>query len=110
MPKFKMDNTLILNSVLQSLGVNCAFTPAAEFGNMTESSVAVDEVKQKCFVEVNEEGSEAAAVTSIGVRLTSVRPEPIPFRMTVDRPFIFSIFNSEADEILFVGKIGTIND
>ena len=89
---------------------NRAFTPAAEFGNMTQSSVAVDEVKQKCFVEVNEEGAEAAAVTSIGVRLTSVRPEPVPFRMTVDRPFIFSIFNSEADEILFVGKIGTIND
>lgn len=110
MPKFKIDNTLILNSVLQSLGVNRAFTPAAEFGNMTQSSVAVDEVKQKCFVEVNEEGAEAAAVTSIGVRLTSVRPEPIPFRMTVDRPFIFTIFNSEVDEILFVGKIGTIND
>ena len=110
MPKFKIDNTLILNSVLQSLGVNRAFTPAAEFGNMTESSVAVDEVKQKCFVEVNEEGAEAAAVTSVGVRLTSVGPVERMFVMNVDRPFVFAIFNTGSNDILFAGRITTVEN
>ena len=74
---------------------------------MTDSNVAVDEVKQKCFVEVNEEGSEAAAVTSIGIRMTSLRPDEEPFVMKVDRPFVFLITSDEG-EVLFAGRIASI--
>ena len=110
MPKFKVNTTLIMNSLLQSMGVHKAFSGAADFSAMTQAGVAVDEVRQKCFIEVNEEGSEAAAVTSVGVRLTSVRPEPRPFIMNVDRPFVFAIFNAENNDILFAGKIATIEN
>ncbi len=108
MPKFKVNTTLILNNILQSLGMKQAFSDGADFSAMTGYGVAVDEVKQKCFIEVNEEGAEAAAVTSIGMRLTSVAPEPRPFIMNVERPFVFAIFNAETNSILFAGKIASI--
>lgn len=105
MPKFKVNTTLILNDILGRMGVRRAFGAGADFSGITASGVAVDQVLQKCFVEVNEEGSEAAAVTSIGVRLTSVRPEGRPFMMKLDRPFVFAIMNSATNDILFAGRI-----
>ena len=64
MPKFRVNTALTLNGILRALGVQRAFTGTADFSGITGSSVAVDEVRQKCFVEVSEEGTEAAAVTS----------------------------------------------
>lgn len=108
LPKFRVNTALNLNGILRALGVQAAFTGAADFSGITGSSVAVDEVRQKCFVEVSEEGTEAAAVTSIGVRVTSVMPEDRPVVMNVNRPFVFAIVDSETADILFSGKIGTI--
>lgn len=108
LPKFRVNTALTLNGILRALGVQTAFTGAADFSGITGSSVAVDEVRQKCFVEVSEEGTEAAAVTSVGVRLTSVMPEDRPVVMNVNRPFVFAIVDSETADILFAGKIGTI--
>ncbi len=108
MPKFKLNTTLVLNNILSSLGMKSAFSNGADFSSLAAAGVAVDEVKQKCFIEVNEEGAEAAAVTSIGMRLTSVMPETQPFVMNVDRPFVFAIFNAETESILFAGKIAAI--
>lgn len=110
LPKFKINSTMVMNGLLQTLGVHDAFSGRADFSGMTQAGVCVDEVRQKCFIEVNEEGSEAAAVTSIGVRLTSMRPSERPFVMNVDRPFIFAIFNADTEDVLFAGKIGTIAD
>ena len=108
LPKFRVNTALTLNGILRALGVQMAFTGTADFSGITGSSVAVDEVRQKCFVEVSEEGTEAAAVTSIGVRFTSVMPEDRPVVMNVNRPFVFAIVDSETADILFAGKIGTI--
>lgn len=106
LPKFKLEGEMILNSVLQSMGINEAFSNRADFSRMTNASVCVDQVKQKTFIEVSEEGTEAAAVTSIGVKLTSVRPqEQSPVIMTVDRPFVFAIMDGEQNDILFMGNI-----
>ena len=105
LPKFKVETTTLLNRTLEAMGAKKVFTSTAELGNISNGRVAVDEVKQKCFVEVNEEGSEAAAVTSIGVRMTSAQVGPLPVRMTVDRPFLFSIVDTENDNILFIGRI-----
>lgn len=107
LPKFKVNTTHILNGILSDLGMKEAFGGKADFSGMTDSNVAVDEVKQKCFVEVNEEGSEAAAVTSIGIRMTSLRPDEEPFVMKVDRPFVFLITSDEG-EVLFAGRIASI--
>ena len=105
MPKFKIETTVLLNRTLAAMGAKKVFTPSAELGGISDSRIAVDEVKQKCFVEVDEEGSEAAAVTSIGVRLTSAHQGPLPVRMTVDRPFIFAITETGGDNILFAGRV-----
>lgn len=107
MPKFKVETTAVLNGALKSMGLRSIFSPDADFSIMTPSKVQVDEVKQKCFLEVNEEGAEAAAVTSIGVRLTSMAPSR-EFVMKVDRPFLFAICNTETNDILFAGRISNI--
>ena len=110
MPKFKVNTTAVLNSILMSLGVEKAFSKGADFSGITSAGVAVDEVKQKCFVEVNEKGAEAAAVTSVGVRLTSVGPVERMFIMNVDRPFVFAIFNTGSNDILFAGRISIVEN
>lgn len=108
LPKFRLETTAVLNDVLYSMGVRKVFTSSAELGGISDSRIAVSEVRQKCFVEVNEAGSEAAAVTSIGVRLTSVSVKPRYAVMTVDRPFVFAITDREGGRILFAGRVMTL--
>lgn len=104
LPKFKCETTLSLNRTLMDMGMVKAFSRGG-FGPMTDQSVCVGDVSQKCVIEVSEEGTEAAAVTSIGVRLTSLRPENQPVVMRVDRPFLFLIRSIENGNILFIGKV-----
>lgn len=108
MPKFKLETSLILNKTLQNMGVKSAFTSAADFKGIAEMGpLVLDQVKQKCYIDVSEKGTEAAAVTSIGVRLTSARPEKVA-TMVVDRPFLFFISDRMNGNILFAGKIVNI--
>jgi serpin B len=104
LPKFKIETTMELNKALNSMGMRKAFGEG-DFSVITRSSVAVDKVVQKCYVEVSEEGTEAAAVTSIGVRLTAMRPTETPVVMKVDKPFFFMIKSTENDNVLFIGKV-----
>ncbi len=103
-PKFKLEYEIKLNDVLKSLGMEIAFNPdLADFTSMYKNGgIYIDKVKHKSFVEVNEEGTEAAAVTSVGMKLTSVGSG---FTMRVDRPFIFAIRENHSGTILFIGKI-----
>ncbi|HEY9302159.1 MAG TPA: serpin family protein, partial [Phormidium sp.] len=91
---------------LQALGMGVAFQDQANFSKITSEEVKIDQVKHKTFVEVNEEGTEAAAVTSVGIRVTStpIREEP-PFKMVVDRPFFCVIRDNQSGTILFMGSI-----
>ena len=75
----------------------------ADFSGMTEENAAIDKVQHKTFVEVNEEGTEAAAVTSVGIVATSL--PPTPFEMVVDRPFFAAIRDGQTGTILFMGSI-----
>ena len=105
MPKFTLETTILLNETLDKLGVETAFTGAADFrGIAATGSLALSQVKQKCYIDVNEQGTEAAAVTSVQVRMTSVNRDPVA-RMTVDRPFLFFIQNTQTGNVLFLGKI-----
>ncbi len=107
LPKFTFDNQLSLVSILKSMGIKSAFR-GADFSRMTKADVAVSSVIQKCFIEVNEEGSEAAAVTSITVGLTAMPgPRPEPKVMKVDRPFIFAITDTK-DNIYFIGRVSQL--
>ena len=103
LPKFKAEYETSLNATLQRLGMRDAFTPSADFSGMSKEPLMISEVKQKTFIEVNEEGSEAAAVTSVAVMRTSLAPEPLEFR--VDRPFVFLIRELTSGTVLFMGLV-----
>ena len=105
MPKFKLETSLVLNDALQDMGIETAFSGAADFkGIAATGNLVLEQVKQKCYIDVTEEGTEAAAVTSVQVRLTSVDRNPVA-RMTVDRPYLFFIQDSQSGNILFAGKV-----
>jgi serine protease inhibitor len=105
LPRFKLDYDVTLNDPLKALGMRRAFTDDADFSAMADEPLCVSEVKQKSFVEVNEEGTKAAAVTTVRMRPTGVfRPEK-PFEMIVDRPFLFVIGDDQTQSILFMGVI-----
>ncbi len=102
LPKFKLEYEIKLNKTLKAIGMTDIFSHKANFKNMTPAQVYVDQVKHKTFVEVNEEGTEAAAVTSIGIRAVSITIDQ-PFRMIVNRPFFYVIEDSQTGTILFMG-------
>ena len=103
LPSFKAEYDVSLNAALQRLGMKEAFTSSADFSDMSKEPLMISEVRQKTFIEVNEEGSEAAAITSIGIMRTSLAPEPFEFK--VDRPFVFLIRERNSGTILFMGLV-----
>jgi serine protease inhibitor len=105
LPRFKLDNEYKLNDELAALGMTAAFTRKANFHGISDESLYIDWIRQKTYVDVNEEGTEAAAVTGIGFRAMAVRREDPPFRMVVDRPFFLAIRENQSGAILFLGAI-----
>ncbi|MGA2179050.1 MAG: serpin family protein [Verrucomicrobiota bacterium] len=107
-PKFKLDYNILLNDSLEALGMKCAFVEGeADFSRMVDNdNLFITMVKQKSFVDVNEEGTEAAAVTTVMLSdsVMSLRP-PKPFEMIVDRPFLFVIDDDSTKSVLFMGVI-----
>ncbi len=103
MPKYKITTSMILNETLERMGVKSAFASDANFKGVSASGrLQLDAVRQKCYIDVSEKGTEAAAVTGAQIRMTSVRPETF---MTVDRPFMFMITDTDHKNVLFAGKI-----
>ncbi len=103
MPKFTLEYDVTLNDVLKALGMAVAFSDTeADFSNLYAGPerAYISEVKHKTFVEVNEEGTTAAAVTSVNVAVTSA-----PMVIRVDRPFIFAIRERLSGTILFMGRM-----
>lgn len=106
LPKFKLACSYKLKPTLWALGMRRAFTMGANFGGMTKfSDVLISQVYHKTYVEVNEKGTEAAAVTAMVGRAGSPRPIT-PFKMVVDRPFLCVIQDKNTGAILFAGTIG----
>ena len=103
-PRFKLDYDVTLNDPLKALGMRHIFEDA-DFSAMTDEKLFVSQVKQKSFVEVNEEGTEAAAVTTVTMESAVFMKPPKPFEMIVDRPFLFVIEDSETRSILFMGIV-----
>jgi serpin B len=107
LPKFTFSYEKKLNDILKNMGMGIAFEPnLADFtGINSEYPLNIDYVKHKSFVEVNEEGTEAAAVTVVAIELTSIDPNALPvFR--ADHPFIFAIREKSTHAIVFLGKVG----
>ena len=108
-PKFKMEYKRELKDTLEVLGMGIAFDAGrADFSRMASletvnQNLYIQNVVHKTFVEVNEEGTEAAAATSVGVSATSIQPPPPQF--IADRPFFFAIRDNETKTVLFMGTI-----
>jgi serpin B len=104
MPKYKFSYEKYLNDQLQSMGMLDAFDPdLANLSGISDASIYVDFVKQNTFVEVDEKGTEAAAVTTIGIREVSFPAPPLDF--VIDKPFVFAIRERTTNALLFIGQV-----
>lgn len=101
LPKFTLSYEIKLNDVLTTMGMPTAFTDAADFTKINaKGGLYLSFVKQNTYVAVDEKGTEAAAVTTGGISVTSA---PVPY--LCDRPFVFVIHEKTSGTVLFVGKI-----
>ncbi|MBR2607038.1 MAG: serpin family protein [Bacteroidaceae bacterium] len=106
LPRYKAEYGTSLKKTLQSMGMSDAFTPGkANFDALSAEALCIGNVLQKTFVKVDEEGAEAAAVTSVSLETMSLGP-PQPKNMVLNRPFIYIIRDRGAGNILFIGKNG----
>ncbi len=105
LPRFKVECALRLNDALSALGMGVAFGDQANFSAMFARDHAhISVVQHKAFVEVNEEGTEAAAATAV-VMAKTLSLAPAPFHFVADRPFCFAIEDGETGVILFLGVV-----
>ena len=104
LPKFKFPYEIKLNEVLSDMGMGIAFDSRADFrGINKDGGLNIDYVKHKSFIEVNEEGTEAAAVTIVAIERTSVGPSKTYFH--VNRPFLFAITEKTTGAVMFMGTV-----
>lgn len=110
-PEFKTEYGANMNENLQALGVKRSFTMEAEFGRMiTEDSerIAVDQVVHKAMIEVDREGTKAAAATEIAVTEAALSEEPSRVQIILDRPFIYGIIDMTTGVPVFLGAQNTM--
>jgi serine protease inhibitor len=103
LPKFEFSYENKLNNELATMGMTDAFDPIiANFSSISDQEIFISEVKHKTYIKTDEEGTEAAAATSITFGDTSVGPEGI---IKIDRSFLFAIVEEDTHSILFIGKV-----
>jgi serine protease inhibitor len=100
MPRFQVEYGAELSDPLTDMGMGVAFSDQADFSRMVDAAVAITSATQNTFVKVDEEGTEAAAVTTIGVGIVSQPPE-----FHVDHPFLYAIRERLSGTIMFIGTI-----
>jgi serpin B len=101
MPRFELEWGGALNDPLKAMGMEQAFIwPQADFSRMSDGELFISEVRQKTYMKVDEEGTEAAAATSVGIAPTSLPPG-----ITLDRPYLLAIRERLSGTILFLGAI-----
>lgn len=105
-PRFTLENKMDLIPVLQTLGMNKAFTNEADFSSMSDVATYISLVQQATRLKVDEEGSEGAAVTVIEGDLMSPLPEE-KVDFFLDRPFLFQILEPATGTVLFMGQVGS---
>ena len=105
MPKFKLESSFGLSETMKTLGMTDAFTPGiADFSGMEDTrSLYISDLLHKAYVDVNEEGTEAAAATAVVVGMTSMPAES--YTISFDHPFLFLIRDIQTNTILFMGRL-----
>lgn len=104
-PRFSNKNKFLLNDPLIDMGMRLAFTDNADFSNIAEENLFISRVLHNTYIEVTEEGTEAAAVTVVEIIATSVPMIPV---FQVNKPFLFVIRENSTGVILFIGKMGNV--
>jgi serpin B len=104
LPRFKLEYGKALGRTLTALGMGIAFGRGADFSAISDTPAYISKVIHKAFVEVNEEGTEAAAATAVVVAKAMMMPQET-FRMVVDRPFFCAIRDDATGTLLFMGAI-----
>ncbi len=108
MPKFKTEQSFELNKTLSKMGMPSAFNSSADFSAITGSrNITISNIIHKTFVEVGEEGTEAAAATAVIMAKTSLEPQIPAISFTADRPFISLIRDNKSKAVLFIGRYST---
>jgi serine protease inhibitor len=106
MPRFKFSWDMELNDVLKTMGMQKAFTSMADFsGICKDGGLYIDKVIHKTYIDVNESGTEAAAVTAVVMRFTSSLEPDLRKYFTVNHPFLFAITEKTTGAILFIGEV-----
>ncbi len=106
LPRFKFAFETPLKEVLQQMGMKKAFQPFnADFSRISDEDLYISDARHKSFIDVNENGTEAAAVTSITFTTTSAGNEPPKIHFNVNKPFVFAITENDTNAILFMGEV-----
>lgn len=105
LPRFKTESKFELNQPLKNMGMPMAFSDNADFSGIADARLSISKVMHKTFLQIDEEGTEAAAVTSVGMVLTSVPTIPT---IRFDRPFVFVLREKSTGVVLFTGSIKDI--
>jgi len=106
LPRFKMEAEFTLKPVLRALGAELAFSDQADFSGIGEEPLKVSEVVHKAFVDVNEEGTEAAAATGgVMCGCAAIMPTQPPIVFKADHPFLFFIRDRNTNAVLFSGRL-----
>jgi len=103
LPRFTTKNKFLLNEPLKNMGMVKAFTAGAELTNIADDNLMISRVLHDTYIEVTEEGTEAAAATVVEIIKSSVPDYPI---VEINKPFLFVIREKSTGVILFIGKIG----
>ncbi|HBT85480.1 MAG TPA: hypothetical protein DEB12_06190 [Porphyromonadaceae bacterium] len=105
LPKFKTEYSKRLNDALINMGMGIAFDPSrADFSRMSDHDAFISFVDQFTYISTDEVGTEAAAVTVVGIELTSYQP-PRTVTFNANRPFIYIIQENSTGSILFMGAV-----
>lgn len=109
LPKMDISDGNTLSEALKLLGVETAFSGNADFSGMSDVPMCIDDVVQKVRVQVDEQGTRAAAATAIAMRAMGMMPTEEPVEMIVNRPFVFVISDSETGSVHFAGAVDNPN-
>ena len=105
LPKLDLTTENSLSDALKALGVEAPFGSDADFSGISEVPLRIDEILQKVRVQLDEEGTKAAAATAAMVACMAMLPEEEPVEVRVDRPFAFVIADGETDSVCFAGVV-----
>lgn len=111
LPRFKVESLYQLEqAILPSMGMTLPFSATADYSGIADSRHNINSILHKTFVEVNEDGAEAAATTIIQDVSSDGDTPPEPMNIHINQPFVFAIYENSTSAILFMGKIGQITE